>query len=350
MKRRPLTGALSTTALLLSMFLSGIEAAQAVPFQPPPGDGAPRSTTGGASRGNFFTPPSDNAAPRSSTGGASRGNFFTPPSDNAAPRSTTGGASRGEFFVPPSGNGAPRSTTGGASRGDFFAPPTGSGAPRRTTGGASRGDDALGIVNDASASNDSSRGNAYGVTYSEAGLEVPTMLAVMPDSFFGTTVEARPTILVYIPRANVERAVFSLKDEERNTIYERSFAMPSAGGVVAIEMPEEAPELTVGENYQWYVAVQREEALSPSSPFVDGWVRRIEPSRELASSLELSGSNPDDAIAQIEALGANGVWYDTASRLAALAKVSDDETIAAHWQELLESVGLAEIAAAPIAI
>ncbi|NJM99624.1 MAG: DUF928 domain-containing protein [Phormidesmis sp. RL_2_1] len=120
-------------------------------------------------------------------------------------------------------------------------------------------------------------------------------------------------------------------------------AIPASGGVVAVEMPPEAPELALDTNYQWYLALQLDGALTPASPFVDGWVKRIEPTQEIA--LALAQGND---LSTIETLGANGIWYDTAAQIASLAQTQDDETIANQWFELLEAVGLADIAAAPI--
>lgn len=337
---------LGAVALVAGAAWSEVSAVYAVSFEPPSDNAAPRSTTGGASRGSFFTPPPDNAAPIETTGGASRSGVFTPPPSNAAPRSTTGGASRGDFFVPPPNNASPRRSTGGAARGDFFAPPPGEGAPHNTTGGAARGGERFETEGEAmDTSSGLSRGNAYGVTSSDTGVSVPAMIAVMPDSFYGTTVEARPTVLVYVPRSDADEAVFSLKDEAGNTIYEMPVNVPAKGGVMAIEMPTEAPELTVDKNYQWYVAIKLEDNLSPSSPFVDGWVKRIEPNAAVLEALQQRS-----AIAGVEALGANGIWYDTAARLAKLTEGQSDEVMMNHWYELLESVGLDEIAAAPITL
>ena len=324
MKRKWFAGTLGAFALVAGSAWSGINAAQAVSFEPPADNAAPRETTGGASRGNFFAPPADNAAPRETTGGASRGNFFAPPADNAAPRESTGGASRGDFFAPPADNASPRETVGGASRSeDAFDAESES----VKTSGPSR----------------DTRSNIYGATSFETGPSAPSMLAVMPETFFGTTVEARPTILVYVPRSTAQEAVFSLKNEAKDTVYEMSLEVPTAGGVVAIEMPTSAPALAVEENYQWYVAIKMEGELTPSSPFVDGWVKRIEPSAELSQVL-----NQSDAITKVEALGKNGVWYDTAARLAELAEDRSDSEMANHWYELLQSVGLDGIASAPI--
>ena len=167
------------------------------------------------------------------------------------------------------------------------------------------------------------------------------MLAVMPDSFFGKTIEARPTILVYVPASDASEAVFSIKDEVKNSVYEMTVPVPSSGGVVAVELPASAPELTVNQNYQWYLALKVDGQLEPASPFVDGWVKRVNMSSDMAAA-------GNDAISEIEALGSNGIWYDTAAKLASLKVVEEGEATAHHWYELLESVGLADIATVPI--
>lgn len=292
-----------------------------------------------------FTPPSDNAAPRGTTGGASRGSFFTPPSDSAAPRGATGGASRDSFFTPPSDAASPRRSAGGASRGSFFTPPSDSAAPRGATGGASR--DIFNSSSESSnefveATNSSARSNIYGETAVLPVAVETSMLAVMPDSFFGKTVEARPTVMVYVPASNASEAVFSLKDEMKSSVYEMTVPIPASGGIVAVKLPLDAPELVLNQNYQWYLALKIDGAIKPASPFVDGWVRRVVPNSEMAVLEDKS------AIAEIEELGSNGIWYDTAAKLAALRVAQNDEAISEHWYELLESVGLAELAAAPI--
>ena len=206
---------------------------------------------GGAAVAVGFTPPADNAAPRSSSGGASRGGFFVPPAENSSPNSSTGGASRGGFFVPPAENSSPNSSTGGASRGSFFAPPTDNSAPQQgATGGASR--TIVTLTDDHGIDGNAAQGNSYGATNSISALSHASMMAVMPESFYGTTLEARPTILVYVPASNANEAVFSLKDETRELVHQMTVAVPQNGGIVAIELPEAAPELAVNANYQWY--------------------------------------------------------------------------------------------------
>ncbi|BAY80073.1 hypothetical protein NIES25_65610 (plasmid) [Nostoc linckia NIES-25] len=273
-----------------------------------------------------FTPPAKNSAPRQATGGASRGNLFTPTKGNSAPRQATGGASRGNLFTPTKGNSAPRQATGGASRGNLFTPAEGNSAPRQASGGGSR----LGT---------------YYLNSSAVAAEGPAaLIALLPQSFYGTTVSERPTILVYLPASNAEEAVFSLKDETGNTQYQMTIPVALKAGVIAVKLPADAPALAVGKNYQWFLALKVDGTLSPSTPYVDGWIQRIQPTPELATAI-----HQEDAFKRAATFGKNGVWYDCVATMAALhTGQPKNVTIIKQWEELLSSVSLKDIATVPL--
>ncbi len=273
-----------------------------------------------------FTPPANSGAPSRATGGASRGNFFTPPANGNTPKRTTGGASRGNLFTPTTGSGVPQRTRGGASRGDLFKPANGKGTARRASGGASRV-------------------GTYYLNPSIVGAEGPAaLIALLPQTFHGTTVSERPTILVYIPASNAEEAVFSLKDEAGNMQYQMTVPVAGKTGVVPIKLPTDAPALAIGKNYQWFLALKVDGQLSPSTPYVDGWVQRIQPNTELTTAMQQG-----DALELATAFGKNGVWYDCVATMATLhASQPSDITLSKQWTELLSSVGLKEITTAPV--
>ncbi|WP_445638106.1 DUF928 domain-containing protein [Nostoc sp. DSM 114161] len=273
-----------------------------------------------------FTPPAKNSAPRQATGGASRGNLFTPTKGNSAPRQATGGASRGNLFTPTKGNSAPRQATGGASRGNLFTPAEGNSAPRQASGGGSRL-------------------STYYLNPSVVAAEGPAaLIALLPQSFYGTTVSERPTILVYLPASNAEEAVFSLKDEAGNTQYQMTIPVALKAGVIAVKLPANAPALAVGKNYQWFLALKVDGTLSPSTPYIDGWIERIQPTAELATVIQ-----QEDALKRAAAFGKNGVWYDCVATMAALHTAQPKNvTIIKQWEELLSSVSLKDIATVPL--
>ncbi len=299
MKRRYLASTLSVIALIAS---SAWTSAHAVTFTPPANSGSPRQATGGASRGSMFTPAVGKGAPRQATGGASRGNLFTPAVGKGAPRQATGGASRGNLFTPAVGKGAPQQASAGASRvGTYYLNPS---------------------------------------TISTT--QPAALIALLPQNFYGTTVSERPTILVYLPASNAEEAVFSLKDEAGNMQHQMKISVAGKSGVIAIELPANVPALAVGKNYQWFLALKVDGQLNPSTPYVDGWVQRIQPSAELATAIQ-----EQDALKRATVLGKNGVWYDCVATLASVYTAQpNNATLRKQWEELLSSVSLKEIVTA----
>jgi Domain of Unknown Function (DUF928) len=323
MKRSFLVSVLSVIALVAS---SAWSSAYAVTFTPPARNSTPSTATGGASRGTFFIPKQGNGAPSTATGGASRGTFFTPKKGNGVPSTATGGASRGNLFTPKKGNGVPSTATGGASRGNLFTPVKGNSAPQQAGAGSSR------------------VGTQYLNPSAVAVTSPAALIGLMPQSYYGTTISERPTVMVYLPASNAEEAVFSIKDEAGNMHHKMTIPVPGKSGVIAVKLPDDAPSLAVDKNYQWFLALKVDGQLNPSTPYIDGWIQRIQPSAELMKAMQ-----KQDPLKQAEALGKNSVWYDCVATLATLhASQPNNPALIKQWEELLSSVSLKEIVTAPL--
>jgi hypothetical protein len=170
------------------------------------------------------------------------------------------------------------------------------------------------------------------------------LIALLPQNFYGTTVSDRPSFLVYFPASNAKEAVFSLKDEAGSTHYQMTVPVAEKAGVVAINLPADAPALAVGKNYHWFLALRVNGELSPATPYVDGWVQRVQPSAELATAMQQK-----DALKRATALGKHGVWYDCVATLALLhSSQPSNAALTQQWSELLSSVGLKEIKTVPV--
>ena len=307
----------SLVVLTLGTIALEMTPAQAVIFKPSRQNAAPKQSTGGASRGTQWVS-RNGGAPKTSVGGASRGTLFKPMPGRTL-RQSGGGASRGILFKP---TGRVLRAAGGASRNAMFS--SGS-APRKTAGGASR--EATAYINPV-----------------ESTQYPAALMALVPQEFYGTTLSDRPSLLVYMPESNAEEAVFSLKDEAGQLIYQTVLPISGEAGIARVQLPASVPALDVGKNYQWLTALKIDGRLSPSTPYVDGWIQRIAPTAEMTAALK----NPD-AIARAEALANVGIWYDSASALAeAIEQKPDHEALRKNWQELLTSVGLESIQSAPM--
>lgn len=278
-----------TLAGVLSIATS-LSASARIQFNPPD-DTAPTDTTGGGIRGNIrFLAPGD-TAPNTSSGGGIRGNVqFLPPED-ATPDTSSGGGIRGEVGFLPPGDAAP----------DHYM---GSGTRRA---------------------------------------ELTEIVPLLPPAKYGRTIEAHPTLLVYVPPTqNPQKVFFSVQDENRQNLYQTTLELSGEGGIIRITLPESAPELEVGKTYAWFLApVPSEGFLRPDNYGVVGWVKRVEPPVEMAAA--------SNAIERAMAYGASGVWYDTLNLVAAAQQEQPhNPTLVSEWQDLLEQVGLEAVAAQPV--
>lgn len=207
----------------------------------------------------------------------------------------------------------------GSARAVTFQPPANQGNPRQTTGGASRNP---------------------GQCPMDAKTSSKTIEALVPNNNNGLTVADRPTIYVYVPPTVAPEVYFSLEDQNRNPHFQTNVSLDGGDGIVAVQLPEDAPPLEMGKDYQWHFVVKCNGRLGPRNPIASGWIRRV-PSRNI---------NAEGTPEQIaSAYGGAGIWYDTlATLMKAREAQPEDANLADELQELLSSVGLQEIASASV--
>jgi len=205
---------------------------------------------------------------------------------------------------------------------DFKVPKRG--APRSTAGGASRGSCAL-----------ASRLPGK-----------PPLTSLMPSTRLGLTFAERPSFFAYVPQSPAKTAgLLLLNDDDTEVVYEATFAMPSTEGIVRFDLPEAAPALQVGKQYHWYITTLCDATSGLSgSPSVEGWIERSTPTPALTQALQktLPGDRP--------ALYAEaGIWHETLATLADLRRQNPQNAkFLTDWRDVLHSVGLDAVAAAPL--
>ncbi len=177
-----------------------------------------------------------------------------------------------------------------------------------------------------------------------ADLTVTTKASVtplLPNTNIGLTIAERPAILVYIPQTNAKKALFSLKDQQGKQYYQTTLALPKKRSVIEVKLPDSVSPLKIGKNYQWSLVMICTEELEPDSPWVSGWISRVQSSGSL---------NQKPTLELVSKLARMGIWYDSLSTLAELKrKQPNNPNVITSWQELLNSVDLSAIAEAPLA-
>lgn len=170
--------------------------------------------------------------------------------------------------------------------------------------------------------------------------------ALLPASNGGLTVASHPTILAYLPKTSAPNVFFSWRDENGRDLYQAVLPIEQKAGIIDFRLPQDAPALEVGKNYQWALGIMCDGRLQPDSPMVQGQVKRVELAREAQNNLDKSISLKNAAE-----YGEQGLWYETVATLAQLkTEQPQDLQIASNWTELLNSVGLTDITKASLRI
>lgn len=200
-----------------------------------------------------------------------------------------------------------------------YVPPDNIGIPGRREGGGTRGD----CLNS----------------------EQPLM-ALMPETSYGETVSAYPTFSWFVPNVPAKAAEFVLYDEAGNEVYYTTFRVTGTSGILSISLPETADlqPLEVGQNYEWVFSLVCDEQDRSGDLFTTGWLRRVEGDATLQQQLStVDVSDRANVYAQA------GLWYDALAELTAQYRAHpNDAAIASQWTQLLDSVGLAPFASAPL--
>ncbi|USR89325.1 DUF928 domain-containing protein [Phormidium yuhuli AB48] len=151
------------------------------------------------------------------------------------------------------------------------------------------------------------------------------------------TVSEHPSFFVSVPETTAQTGSFSLQDGNGDLHYRTSVDLPAQGGIVQITLPQEYPEIALGEDYSWYFEVHCVSEFDPNNPTIEGTVYRLPVNESLGDAL----TGAETAVDIAEVYGEFGIWYDALTTLAnAYQSKPGNDIIAENWNQLLTSVGL----------
>lgn len=182
----------------------------------------------------------------------------------------------------------------------------------------------------------------------EACLAEPSALvALMPPGNLGLTAKAAPTIWFSIPAVNPSRQLeFGLFNQDDELIFQTTLNTTGEAGVIGVDLAEmaAAPTLKANESYRWYLSIVCDPDNRSGDIWVDGWVQRVDLPETLTARLEAAAP-----LEQVQLSLENELWYESVTQLAHLLQAqSKNVMVAARWQELLQSIGLEQVAALPL--
>ncbi|MEL6779651.1 MAG: DUF928 domain-containing protein [Cyanobacteria bacterium J06597_16] len=167
------------------------------------------------------------------------------------------------------------------------------------------------------------------------------LTALVPDSGLGLTTRSHPTLHVYVPPTTATQAHFTLRDAQRNGLYQAQLPIAPSGGIWSITLPAGSPELLVGHRYEWSLALL---CRSPQTdmPVASGYLERVAVS-------EAAALTEQPLARQVTTYGEAGVWHDMLASLAQLQQSQPaNRELSADWAELLQTESLGAIAHTPL--
>jgi hypothetical protein len=198
---------------------------------------------------------------------------------------------------------------------------------------------------------DQSRGGASRLAslkcYHDRGYDQP-LKSLVPGSQEGLTTQGHPTFWVHIPDTDAHAIHLTLRTGDGQGLYQTQIPLGQTNGIMGITLPQQAPELEPGQSYRWSLALL---CNSPQAdiPFVEGYVRRVEPGEMPDSDVADSDVAAQTLLAQAATYGQSGIWYDALTALATLKlNQPENHTIGENWVNLLTEVGLGGISQQPL--
>ncbi|WP_017307216.1 DUF928 domain-containing protein [Spirulina subsalsa] len=152
----------------------------------------------------------------------------------------------------------------------------------------------------------------------------------------GTTTQSNPSLFVYVPSSSaqeVELTVVRAGDGE--TIFHEFVTLPEGEGVISVSLPG---ILEPNQEYLWEFALICDWQNRESDSYIQGTLTRLPRNWVLDRQI----ARTRDSLTQAQIYAQNGAWLDA---LKILAERRQDYP--ELWSQLLESVGLTEVANQP---
>ena len=167
-------------------------------------------------------------------------------------------------------------------------------------------------------------------------------------SYLAQTVNESPTFWIFVPEGfrSAPAAELVLLDENENLLWSNTiepFQISQDQGIIRLPLTYSLEE---GQNYRWLFTITLNPDNFDQNPTVGGVIEYVIPTGDLTQQMEQVASQPEQVD---EIYTQHGIWHDALTLSAEqLSLDPSNEIFRAEWLTLLTSVGLSELADAPI--
>lgn len=179
--------------------------------------------------------------------------------------------------------------------------------------------------------------------YNNACLADGQLTALIPPTNIGLTISEKPMLYWYVPSNGPIEVEFVLREASGQLVEQQILELTETPGIVSLSPSK---PLEVGKDYHWFFSLICNPNERAGDRFVGGWIRRVEKSAALESKLVAA----KDESERISIYAQESLWFDTLASLAELLRQNPNDSILVDkWEELLQTVELANLAKKPFA-
>ena len=160
------------------------------------------------------------------------------------------------------------------------------------------------------------------------------LTALVPFSHVGQTISGHPTFTWFVPDSPPSPLQFWLLTRTGELLYRTE--IQSQPGIMSISLPSNLPQLSIGQSYQWQVALVCDPNELSSNLVAAAEIQVVQPAASLQSQLA-AAQTPQQ---RIDLYAESGLWYDA---LAEARKASETSQNQAAVIELLDALASSEL-------
>ena len=165
------------------------------------------------------------------------------------------------------------------------------------------------------------------------GDSAATLTALVPFSHVGQTISGHPTFTWFVPDRTSRPLQFRLFSRTGQLLYRTE--MQSQPGIMSVALPENLPQLSVGQSYQWQVVLVCDRNVPSRNVVAAAEIQVVAPAASLQSQLA-AAQTPQQ---RIDLYAKAGLWYDAIAEARKAAGTSQNQ---AAVLELLDALASSE--------
>lgn len=172
-------------------------------------------------------------------------------------------------------------------------------------------------------------------------------IALVPEKSINLTASVNSRLFFYVPQTDTPKTIeFVLRNSKDQLVHETFIETSGRAGITSVAIPAQAKRSSQESqgDYRWYLSMICDPNERSRDIVLEGWIKYLELNNSLKEKIKVSSS-----LEKFNLFQQQGVWYDALSVVAESQKSESNlVSIQTQWSQLLESIGLGDLASEPL--